>query len=164
MTTTKNAASVAVKAAACANQPAANPRDVLDCIAMGIPREDWEASLDNDEAQAWSVWLAQGETAQTQPCKEDGSQLVSDGYSHAQLVMMLESIATQMAALNGLLQMAQTCDEDWQSARLLDAAQAMTQGIGSLADGATGGEIFGGIGRWHCGPFFDDAGKQGGAA
>lgn len=164
MTKQDNAARVAVQAAACTNQPVDKPRDVLDCIAMGIPRRDWEASLDNDEAQAWNVWLKQGETAQAQPCKEDGSQLVSDGYSQAQLVMIMQSIATQMSALNGLLQMAQTCDEDWESARLLDAAQVMVQGIGSLADGATGGEIFGDIGRWHCGPFFDDAGKKGSAA
>ena len=59
MTTKKNAARLAVEAAACANQVSGKPRDVLDCIALGIPREDWARALSNDEAQAWSTWLAQ---------------------------------------------------------------------------------------------------------
>ena len=63
MTTKKNAARVAVEAAACANQVSGKPRDVLDCIALGIPREDWECALSNDEAQAWSAWLAQDKRA-----------------------------------------------------------------------------------------------------
>lgn len=60
MTTKKNAARVAVEAAACANQATGQPRDVLDCIALGIPREDWEYALNPEEAQAWNAWLAQG--------------------------------------------------------------------------------------------------------
>ena len=34
--------------------PTAKPCDVFDCIAAGIPREEWEAALDNDAARAWS--------------------------------------------------------------------------------------------------------------
>lgn len=71
MTACKNAARVAVKAAACANQPDGKPSDVFDCIAMGIPREEWEASLDNDKARAWSAWMKQGEPAQAYPRGEE---------------------------------------------------------------------------------------------
>lgn len=92
------------------------------------------------------------------------NMMASNGYSPEQLVMVLQSIATQMAALNGLLMMAQASETEFECGRLMDAAQALAQGIGSLADSATGGEILGGMGRWHCGPFFDDAGKKGGAA
>lgn len=61
MSTKNNAASKAVKAAALpATATQAKPCDVFDCIAMGIPREDWERALNNDEARAWSAWLAQG--------------------------------------------------------------------------------------------------------
>lgn len=84
-----------------------------------------------------------------------------DGYSPAQLRMVLQSIATQMAALNGLLLVAQSCEEDWECARLVDAAQALAQGVGCLADEATGGGVIGSMGLWHCGPGFE---KTGGAA
>lgn len=63
MTTKKNAARVAVEAAACANQATGQPRDVFDCIALSIPREDWKRALNNEEAQAWNAWLVQGKRA-----------------------------------------------------------------------------------------------------
>ncbi len=81
-----------------------------------------------------------------------------DGYNLVQLQMLMQSIATQMAALNGLLLVAQTCEEDWERARLVDAAQALAQGVGCLADQATGGEIIGSVGVWHCGQGFEKAG------
>ena len=81
-----------------------------------------------------------------------------DGYSLVQLQMLMQSIATQMAALNGLLLVAQTCEEDWERARLVDAAQALAQGVGCLADQAVGGDVIGGIGRWHCGRLFASEG------
>ena len=84
-----------------------------------------------------------------------------DGYSLAQLQMLMQSIATQMAALNGLLLVAQTCEDDCERARLVDAAQALAQSVGCLADEATGGGIIGGMGLWHCGQGFE---KTGGAA
>ena len=84
-----------------------------------------------------------------------------NGYSPAQLRMVLQSIATQMAALNGLLLVAQTSEDDWERCRLVDAAQALANGVGCLADEATGGEIIGGMGLWHCGRGFE---KAGGAA
>ena len=58
MSTPKNAARVAVKAAALSKQA---PRDVFDCIAADIPRNEWERALNNDEAQAWNTWLSQSE-------------------------------------------------------------------------------------------------------
>lgn len=84
-----------------------------------------------------------------------------DSYSLVQLRMLMQSIAIQMSALNGLLQVAQTCEEDWERGRLVDAAQALAQGVGCLADEAGGREIVGGMGLWHCGPAFE---KAGGAA
>lgn len=57
MSTPKNAACVAVEAAALSKSL---PRDVFDCIAAGIPRNEWERALDNDEAKAWNIWLSQG--------------------------------------------------------------------------------------------------------
>jgi hypothetical protein len=59
MTTQKNAAQVAVKAAACANQAAGKPCDVFDCIAAGIPREQWADAL----AQAEPAPYARGESS-----------------------------------------------------------------------------------------------------
>lgn len=80
-----------------------------------------------------------------------------EGYNAAQLRMVLQSIALQMAALNGVLQMAQTRDDEWELGRLVDAAQALAQGLGCLADGAIGGEIVGDAGRWYCGTAFERA-------
>lgn len=84
-----------------------------------------------------------------------------DVYSLVQLQMLMQSIATQMVALNGLLMVAQTSEEGWERARLVDAAQALAQSVGCMADEATGGEIVGGMGLWHCGLGFE---KAGGAA
>lgn len=81
-----------------------------------------------------------------------------DGCTPAQLRMVLQSIAMQMATLNGLLLVAQTCEDDWECARMVDAAQALAQGVGSLADQATGGEIIGSVGVWHCGQGFEKVG------
>lgn len=80
-----------------------------------------------------------------------------EGYNAVQLRMVLQSIAVQMAALNGVLQMAQTRDDEWELGRLVDAAQALAQGVGCLADRAIGGEIVGGAGRWYCGTGFERA-------
>ena len=68
MTASKNAARVAVKAAALPNSA---PRDVFDCIAADISRKDWEASLDHEEARAWSNWLALGKQAQPEAAPLD---------------------------------------------------------------------------------------------
>jgi hypothetical protein len=90
--------------------------------------------------------------------------MARDGYSREQLAMVLESVVIQVVALNGLLQVAQTCHEDEDRSRLVDAAQVLAQSIGCFADNAVGDDIFGNMGRWHCGPFFAAAGKKGGAA
>lgn len=79
-------------------------------------------------------------------------------YSLVQLQMLMQSIATQMAALNGLLLVAQTCEDDWERTCLVNAAQALAQGVGCLADHATGSEVIGGMGRWHIGLTFEEAG------
>ena len=83
------------------------------------------------------------------------------GYNLVQMQLFMHSIATQMAALNGLLLVAQTCEDDWERTCLVNAAQALAQGVGCLADHATGGQIIGGMGLWHIGLTFE---KAGGAA
>lgn len=74
MNTHHNAAQGAVEAAALSGastrasaarskpqsmQRTANPCDVFDCIAAGIPRADWESALDSDTAKQWSNWLGE---------------------------------------------------------------------------------------------------------
>ena len=135
MATKKNAARVAVKAEPCQKQPDLQPRDALDCIALGLPL---------------SAVQPVSTEAHQQGCR--------DGYNRAQLVMALESIAEQMVALNGILRLAQTCDDHTECASLVGAAQALAQGIGCIADHAAGDEVLGDVGRWHCGPHFATAG------
>ncbi len=49
MTASKNAARVAVKAAACPDAAAKDkPQDVFDCMAMDLPREQWPADCLNE--------------------------------------------------------------------------------------------------------------------
>lgn len=79
-------------------------------------------------------------------------------YSYGQLQMFLEELAGQMAALNDILVMAQCSQVDWERARLVNAAQVMAQSIGCVADHAAGAGVIGGIGHWHCGPAFEQAG------
>lgn len=52
----------------------AQPRDVFDCMAAGIPRDEWEAALDHSEARAWAAWLGEP-TAKSNPQKERELQL-----------------------------------------------------------------------------------------
>lgn len=136
MSTKKNAARVAVGAKPCQKQPDLQPRDALDCIALGLP-------------------LSAVQPASTE-AHQQGSR---DGYSRAQLVMVLESIAEQMVALNGILKLARVSDDAFECRSLVDAAQALAQGIGCIADHATGDEVLGDVGRWHCGPHFATAGE-----
>lgn len=81
-------------------------------------------------------------------------------YSHAQLVSLLEVIAENMHTLTSILRMAQTCQGDWERSNLIDAAQAMAQSIGCIADQFSEASVLGDIGRWHCGPSFHDLGAQ----
>ena len=57
MSTPKNAARVAVEAAAFSESTHVQPKDVFDCIAAAIPRNQWEAALDHDDARKWNEWL-----------------------------------------------------------------------------------------------------------
>ncbi|MFG5779198.1 hypothetical protein ACFIQF_19230 [Comamonas sp. J-3] len=53
MKTKNNAARVAVTAAACADiATKAKPRDVFDCIAMDLPRDQWESAMGKSEANS----------------------------------------------------------------------------------------------------------------
>lgn len=82
----------------------------------------------------------------------------SDGYSRAQLLLILENITEDLAALKEILALAQRSDDAWARACLVNAGYSMAQAIGCVADDATGGLVIGDIGRWHCGPSFADAG------
>lgn len=93
---------------------------------------------------------------QAEPCLKQPIQ--SDGYSRAQLLLILENITTDLAALKEVLGLAQRSDDAWARACLVDAGYSMAQAIGCVADDATGGLVIGGIGHWHCGPSFSDAG------
>ena len=88
---------------------------------------------------------------------------VSIGYTHAQLRMVLEFVAGTACTLNCILMMAQTTEEEWECSRLVDAAQAITQQIGSVADEAVGCTVIGDSARWNFGPNFAKAGKAGAA-
>ncbi|MCD2163826.1 hypothetical protein [Comamonas koreensis] len=54
-------AAQAIKTDTPATALAGQPRDVFNCIAAGIPREQWEAALNHEEARAWSAWLAEAD-------------------------------------------------------------------------------------------------------
>lgn len=81
-----------------------------------------------------------------------------DGYSQAQLLMALRSIAGHMSALNGLLMVAQTLEDEWERSQLVNAAQSLAQSVGGLADEAADCPIIGNAWRWHCGKDFATAG------
>lgn len=79
-------------------------------------------------------------------------------FNRAQLHMLLEQVAGQAATLNDILVMAQCSQEECERERLINAAQVMAQNLGSFADHATGEGVLGGIGRWQCGPAFEQEG------
>lgn len=79
--------------------------------------------------------------------------------SRAQLQLFMEQIAGGLSTANDILMMAQSGDEEYVRTRSLNAGQLMVQSLGAIADHACGSEIQGSIGRWMCGPFFDDLGE-----
>lgn len=102
------------------------------------------------------------QTRPTPPIRREpeAAQEVGVTYSRAQLAAVLEVVAGNMATLESLLAMAQTCDEDWERSNLISAAQAITTSVGCVADHAVGDSVIGDISRWHCGPSFHDLGAQ----
>lgn len=61
----------AIKSETSATALTGQPRDVFNCIAAGIPREQWEAALNHEDARAWSAWLAE---ADAQNGAQNGSE------------------------------------------------------------------------------------------
>lgn len=90
--------------------------------------------------------------------REPAATLEPGLLSRGQLQRFMEELAGGLSTINQTLQMAQTCDEDWQRQRLLDAGQLMVQSLGAIADHASGSSVGGSIGDWMCGPFFDELG------
>lgn len=100
---------------------------------------------------------------QPQPPVRRMDDAPAPGYTPAQLRMVLEFVAGTTATMNRLLMMAQTCDEQWECARLVDAAQSLAQHIGGVADDAVGGSIIGNHKQWCFGLGFEKLGKAGAA-
>ena len=95
----------------------------------------------------------------TPPIRREPAATLEPGLlSRGQLQRFMEELAGGLSTINQTLQMAQTCDEDWQRQRLLDAGQLMVQSLGAIADHASGSSVGGSIGDWMCGPFFDELG------
>lgn len=95
----------------------------------------------------------------TPPIRRAPAALLEHGkLSRAQLQLFVEVLAGELGTIDDLLKMAQSCDEDWQHQRLLDAGQSMVQNLGAIVDHASGGKTRGSIGRWFCGPFFEELG------
>ncbi|WP_326538479.1 hypothetical protein [Pseudorhodoferax sp.] len=93
-----------------------------------------------------------------------GDQSAStEGYTVEQYRIILETIAGRAATLNNVLMFLQSNMDAWQGSVLTDAAQAIVEGIGAMADGAIGGEVLGSAEDWHYGPNFTRAGKAGAA-
>ena len=96
----------------------------------------------------------------TPPIRRDPAASQEPGkLSRAQLQLFMEQIAGGLSTANDILMMAQSGDEEYVRTRSLNAGQLMVQSLGAIADHACGSEIQGSIGRWMCGPFFDDLGE-----
>ena len=78
--------------------------------------------------------------------------------SPAQKDTVLEVIATRASTLHKLLMMIQTEENKWEAGVLVEAAQALAETIGAMADDATGGGIYGDVRQWFYGPLFNDGG------
>ena len=76
------------------------------------------------------------------------------GYSAAQLRAVLEFVAGTANTLNNILMTAQTSEEVWERACLVDAAQLIALQIGAAADEGAGGTVIGNSARWNYGPNF----------
>lgn len=75
----------------------------------------------------------------------------------AQQTLVLEQIAGRMATLNDLLMLAQATTTDSERVLLIDAAQALAELIGGMADDATGAGVRGDMHYWLYGSQFDAA-------
>lgn len=118
MTASKNAARVAVKAAACPDAAAKHkPQDVLDCMAMGLPREQWAEALEGESRQQMQKACIQGVDAsmlrhqvvvqalmQSESLLETLLRLTPSGPEHAAQKTLLKRLtALNTAAMGGVL-------------------------------------------------------------
>ena len=97
----------------------------------------------------------------TPPIRREPVQAKAGQLTRTQLLAFVETMAGSLGTLNETLMMAQTAEADWQRERLLDAGQLMAQSLGAMADHMAGSDINGSIGRWMCGPSFDEMGRVG---
>lgn len=84
-------------------------------------------------------------------------------YTDKQHQVILQGIAQNTMALNRLLMLVQETDgeeREW----ILYAAQKLAEHIGGMADGASGGQIYGNADSWSFGPRFIAAAQEGSAA
>lgn len=73
---------------------------------------------------------------------------------------VLAAIAGQANTLNKLLMVLQAENDEWAAAVLVDAAQALAQTLGAMADDAIAGDVVGGLHDWFYGPNFKAGGVQ----
>lgn len=84
--------------------------------------------------------------------------------SPRQQALVLEQIAERIWTLNCLLIEAQGVKTDSETTVLINAAQAIAEAVGAMADDAVGGCVAGGFHSWLYGPLFATAASKGDAA
>ena len=84
-------------------------------------------------------------------------------YNVQQLRSVLSAVAGVAVTLDQVLMNAQASEEGWDTAVLIDAAQALARHLGGMADSAVGGVVLGSHDRWNYGPNFAQEGKAGAA-
>ncbi|MGB3069786.1 MAG: hypothetical protein WBC18_14625 [Ottowia sp.] len=84
----------------------------------------------------------------------------SGGLTQAQYKTVLQMIAARCDTLNHLLMQAQSADEGFDSDLAVDAAQAIAEQVGAMADVASGCNVVGDADRWNYGPNFKTAGQE----
>lgn len=104
-------------------------------------------------ADSWAELSSEAQLTEAQPT-------AAEGYTREQLSMALEVIAGRTATLNRLLMMVQGgTPVSHECSVILDAAQAMAETIGAMADTASGAGIVGSHDAWNFGTEFADLGK-----
>lgn len=138
-----------------AKKPDSSAISPLEAIFQTLESAAISYGFDQDPREALATGIRAGAQA-PQP-----GRVGNANYSAAQLRAVLEFVASTANTLNKILMMAQTSEEVWERARLVDAAQFIAQQIGAAADEGTGGTVVGSSARWNYGPTF--ASKAGAA-
>lgn len=147
--------------------------------AMAVHRNDAKGHAAHAEAMAKAhrladeTWMSYGfglAGAQAQATAIDAAQAggkaavaPTKSLTAAQLESVLAHIAGRALLLRSLLIHASATDDRTTCLLSQQAAEALAEEIGALADDAIGGDVAGDFHSWHYGPNFADAGKAGAA-